>query len=40
VWRKDERSGTIAKIQARMENEKERVGKGTLYVYRGEDDGL
>lgn len=33
-WKeREERSGMIAKIQARMENEKERAGKGARYVY-------
>jgi hypothetical protein len=30
---REERSGMIAKIQARMEKEKERAGRGSLYVY-------
>jgi hypothetical protein len=38
-WKeREERSGTITRIQARMKNEKERVGKAALYVYGGEED--
>ena len=38
-WKdREERSGKIAEIKARMENEKERAGKGSQYVYEEGDE--